>query len=486
MSKELKVKDMNATLIYVAVDALKPNPYRDMKMFPIDGSKVESLKESIQQTGFWPSILVRPKNNMVAGKEITAKELEMLLKKGDIDGIEWEKAFGHHRQAACEALGFEKIPVIPQVISDEQMLQMMANENKEGFGSNINSMMETVRQVKQKLEESIADYDDYESYKADMGKDAFFKTAKAFINAQKQGVGFRTIRRFLGETWSDRDVRSPLTVLSAIDDGLFHQEDIVNVPSIGLLEGIASLARIIYEGYTPQKKDADFIPAPDWPVYYKDRCVEEIIRRCSVNPEEGKVHATVTVAGLDKARQALLKNGVNPASYLRSGKGKTPFDVYKAMKEEFLVPDKELEENLATIDGFSEMDDFADWAGLPEVCEKLRKAAEAMAKGEDADSEGDDIDLEGADPLSNAVEDMEAEISESPFDLGGGADSILQSFNSIAATMAQTATKALESDDFTVDAAGVEELLNVVECCGKLLLDIGAKDELVSVFRKLK
>lgn len=385
MTETMTVESNGALLVEAKLGNIKQNPFRDMEMFPIDTvEKVPSLVESMQKTGVWPSIIARPKDNMIDGKVLTQDELVSLIKSGaDLSEVVWEKAFGHHRQAAVETLGFDAMPIIPQIKTDEQMLLMMALENKEGFGSSINSALETVRQVHQNLQASIADFDDFDQYVEANGgvvADCFFTTSKQFLAAQKQ-VGFRTVKRFLGETWNERDVRAPFAVLKAVEDGLFHQEDIVHVPSMGLLEEISSIARVIFEGYTPQKKDAESVEAPNWPHLFKTEAVEEIIKRCSANPSEGKANVTVTVAQLAKARQALQKDGVNPASFLRSGKGKTAFDVYEAAKKRFLIEDAELEKNMTTIDGLVEVDGLHDWDGLEELQIKLRKAAERMAEG---------------------------------------------------------------------------------------------------------
>lgn len=397
--------EVQSLMVTAKLSNIGKNPFRDMDMFPIDSVvKVPSLIESMEKTGVWPSIIARPKDNMINGKVVDQAELIAFINSGaDLSEIKWEKAFGHHRHAAVEAMGFESMPIIPQIKTDEQMLLMMALENKEGFGSNINSALETVRQVHHQLQATIADFDDFESYVAANGgtENCFFGTSKQFLAAQKS-IGFRTVQRFLGETWNERDVRAPFAVLKAVDDGLFNQEDIVSVPSMGLLEEIASIARVIFEGYTPQEKDAAAIPAPAWPRLFKVETVEEVIRRCSVTPDSPQV--TVTVAQLAKARQALQKEGVNPASFLRSGKGKNAFDVYEAAKKRFLVEDVDLETNMTTIDGLVDVDGMGDFEGLEELQIKLRKAAERMAAGLSTE--------EGTELLPTSEDDINAALGD--------------------------------------------------------------------------
>jgi hypothetical protein len=383
-----------AVLVTATLKNIHQNPFRDMVMFPIDMiTKVPSLVESMEKTGVWPSIIARPKDNTVNGQILDQEELIAYINSGsDLSDVVWEKCFGHHRQAAVSELGYDSMPIIPQIKTDEEMLLMMALENKDGFGANINSALETVKQVHKNLVGSIADFDDFDAYVEANGgvvANCFFTTSKQFNAAQKQ-VGFRTVKRFLGETWNERDVRAPFAVLKAVEDGLFMQEDIVSVPSMGLLEEISSIARVIMEGYTPQAKDAEKVEAPNWPMLFKNEAIEQVIARCSVSPD--KANTTVTVAQLAKARQALQKEGVNPASYLRSGKGKTAFDVYEATKKMYLIDDVELEVNMSAIDGLKEVDGMSDYDGLEALQIKLRAAAERMAAGLPEDEETKTLD----------------------------------------------------------------------------------------------
>ena len=46
----------------IKIKDLTPNPFRDSEHYPIDQEKVESLKRSINKTGFWDNILAREKN----------------------------------------------------------------------------------------------------------------------------------------------------------------------------------------------------------------------------------------------------------------------------------------------------------------------------------------------------------------------------------------------------------------------------------------
>jgi len=52
---------LNLYKMKVKINQLNPNPYRDMENYPINREKVEALKASMEQTGFWDNILARPK-----------------------------------------------------------------------------------------------------------------------------------------------------------------------------------------------------------------------------------------------------------------------------------------------------------------------------------------------------------------------------------------------------------------------------------------
>jgi hypothetical protein len=110
-------------LVTVSIRQLKPNPFRRLDEYPIVREKVDALKESITQTGFWGTIVGRP-----AGRDV-------------------EIAFGHHRMIALrESLGLDaEVEVIVRDLTNDQMLQMMARENMEEWGTSFWAEVETVR-----------------------------------------------------------------------------------------------------------------------------------------------------------------------------------------------------------------------------------------------------------------------------------------------------------------------------------------------------
>jgi ParB-like chromosome segregation protein Spo0J len=59
---------------------LKPNPYRDIGVYPFKREKIDVLKLSIDDTGFWDNILARDHNGQI------------------------QIAYGHHRLKALQEL----------------------------------------------------------------------------------------------------------------------------------------------------------------------------------------------------------------------------------------------------------------------------------------------------------------------------------------------------------------------------------------------
>jgi len=153
----------------IQIKDLKPNPFRDMKNYPINQEKIQSLTNSINQTGFWDNILAR-KNN------------------GNI-----EIAYGHHRLVVLKKLfkpdDYVDIPV--RELDDSTMIRIMANENDESWGTNPKIINETVRVTKIFLE----------------NHPEIVKNLGVEVSAL---IGGGIISRFLGGNWDRRRVQRAL------------------------------------------------------------------------------------------------------------------------------------------------------------------------------------------------------------------------------------------------------------------------------------
>ena len=176
----------------VKIKDLKANPYRDMKNYPINPEKIESLKNSINQTGFWDNILARKNNGNV------------------------EIAYGHHRlQVLRELYEPEHEVDIPiKEITNSDMLKIMANENDESWGTNPKIIDETVRVTKEFLEEH-----------PEITKEL------APTGTSPKNVGYRVISNFLAGNWYESRVRHSLERLKLIDEGIIESEAVQGLPT---------------------------------------------------------------------------------------------------------------------------------------------------------------------------------------------------------------------------------------------------------------
>ena len=169
---------------------LLPNPFRDIGNYPINQERVDKLKGSIKNTKFWGGIVCRPHPTQT-GK--------------------YELAFGHHRIQALKELKHTEVSIKVFPYSDTQMLQAMAEENREIGQHDVKIMIQTIRQVKLFLDEELAKCKDW----ATSGKFArgLFDNQKAFETSKGMGVGRDTILTFLGKTWNEHEIKFALSAL---------------------------------------------------------------------------------------------------------------------------------------------------------------------------------------------------------------------------------------------------------------------------------
>lgn len=97
----------------IQFDFVERNPYRDLKAHPIPQEQLEHLKATIDSTGFWEGLLVRPH---------------------PANGGHYQLAFGHARLLAAKECGFSKANFIIQDLDDDAMIRAMADENISQFG----------------------------------------------------------------------------------------------------------------------------------------------------------------------------------------------------------------------------------------------------------------------------------------------------------------------------------------------------------------
>lgn len=109
------------------LDKVEANPFRHIERYPIRRAKVEALKASFKTTGFWGNIVARQVNGVA------------------------QIAYGHHRlRALVEHYADDprtEVELIIRDLDDEAMLQIMARENMEEWGTSASVEHETIRAV---------------------------------------------------------------------------------------------------------------------------------------------------------------------------------------------------------------------------------------------------------------------------------------------------------------------------------------------------
>jgi len=176
----------------VKIKDLQPNPFRDIKNYPINPAKIESLKKSINQTGFWDNILARKNNGKI------------------------EIAYGHHRLKVLKEL-FKpdyEIDISIKDLDDAMMIRIMANENDESWGTSPKIIDETVRVARDFLK-----------------KRPEFSPRRKFQQMPGTSIEAQMISAFLGGNWGARRVYYSLERLGLIKNGIIDKEAIENLPT---------------------------------------------------------------------------------------------------------------------------------------------------------------------------------------------------------------------------------------------------------------
>jgi len=119
----------------VQLKNVKANPFRKIDHYPLNNEKIEALKKSINQTGFWDNLVGREQD-------------------GEI-----QIAYGHHRlNAAKQVLGGDyEMDLNIRELDNATMIQIMANENMSEWSSDIKIVDESVRVAREYLEKLFGD-----------------------------------------------------------------------------------------------------------------------------------------------------------------------------------------------------------------------------------------------------------------------------------------------------------------------------------------
>lgn len=194
------------------------NPFRNPESYVYDQDKIKALAESIGDTSFWENLLARK------------------TKEGII-----ELAYGHHRLQALKQLVADgmieydeiKLNVRPDTqLTNERMLKIFAQENKDDWGENPQNLCMTVLQLQAHLEGLVKASKDKDQFLKKVGDAGALKVDdRSFTRMKNHGVGASIIAQFLGDTWSRQTIQDALQVIEK-DEATFKLAQ--KLPSVTL------------------------------------------------------------------------------------------------------------------------------------------------------------------------------------------------------------------------------------------------------------
>lgn len=122
----------------IALELIRPNPFRDFELHPIDDAQVEKLRASISRSGgLWPGVLARP------------------------FGDEYQLAFGHHRIEAARLEGLATAPIEVCEMSDGQMAVFLAAENATQRGTTAAASLDAIAALSRVITEECLRHNDW-------------------------------------------------------------------------------------------------------------------------------------------------------------------------------------------------------------------------------------------------------------------------------------------------------------------------------------
>jgi ParB-like nuclease domain len=190
-----------------AVKDIQPNPFRHMERYPINREKVAALRESLRSTGFWDNVVAR----VVNGKP--------------------ELAYGHHRLVALkeEYGASHKVNLIVRDFDDERMLQVMARENMEEWGTSASIEQETVRAVVEAFADGKIELPPPTQGAREIRYAPSFVVSPEVIAQREHPYTIRGVATFLGWTKPNGDAQEKVSyalgALELIEQGVLSESD---------------------------------------------------------------------------------------------------------------------------------------------------------------------------------------------------------------------------------------------------------------------
>jgi hypothetical protein len=188
--------------VSVSLAKIKPNPFRDLDLFPVDDEHVAALVGSVDRHGFFGGIKARK-----------------------VDGF-YEAGCGVHRLAAARKAGLKSVEIVVGEITDDEMINLMVTENGTQSGNNPAAAMNDVVAVTRRLIEGLMGGSGM--IIPDPIKDAFddkhaMETAQGKLHKRignpdaAIAIGHYTIRKYLGQGKPKDSPLGEIAIREALD-----------------------------------------------------------------------------------------------------------------------------------------------------------------------------------------------------------------------------------------------------------------------------
>jgi len=182
----------------VPLSDIVPNPWRDLKLYPIDTDHVAELRASINDHGFFGGIKGRRRNGKI------------------------EIGCGHQRIEAARKAKLDSVPIFVDDIDDDAMLRLMTDENATQAGSHPGAVMNEVAAVTRRIIEGLLTTGTNVPVVVTKAFDGGSTKIKDTISKLRNGtdvhlaIGHNVIRRYLGQGNTDRAHRGERQIREAI------------------------------------------------------------------------------------------------------------------------------------------------------------------------------------------------------------------------------------------------------------------------------
>ena len=227
----------------IKLENIRPNPFRDLSLYPLSDSKVEALKDSIKSTGYWDNTVVRAV------------------------GDKYELSHGHHRLEALRQLGKTEAEFIVKDLDDAMMLKTMMLENlREG---------DTVSGERESIRSLVVAFGKGElSLPRAKGKNSQMRSAPSFLvggaapSSRENAYTASSLSEFLDDTLSKDKIKIHLRALEAIEQGHITEEDLQGL-SLKKAKAVLKAVRDKVDSFdTPEREEFVFpYVEPDAPYF---------------------------------------------------------------------------------------------------------------------------------------------------------------------------------------------------------------------------